>query len=78
MHEGHYIRNRTKRAYAAKRQALLDYLQTAAGGDQVAAPRPSRTAESAEGNIGSRGARSLSVRLVSGTAFGTVFVAQQR
>ena len=40
MHEGHYIRHlrRTKRAYAAKRRALLDCLQTAAGADQVAAP----------------------------------------
>ncbi|WP_088347477.1 MULTISPECIES: PLP-dependent aminotransferase family protein [Rhodomicrobium] len=40
MHEGHYMRHlrRTKRAYAAKRQALLDYLQASAGADRVAAP----------------------------------------
>jgi GntR family transcriptional regulator / MocR family aminotransferase len=40
MHEGHYLRHlrRTKRAYAAKRQVLLDYLQTAVGADQVSAP----------------------------------------
>jgi len=39
MHEGHYMRHlrRTKRAYAAKRQALLDCLQ-ASGADHVAAP----------------------------------------
>jgi GntR family transcriptional regulator/MocR family aminotransferase len=40
MHEGHYMRHlrRTKRAYAAKRQALLDYLQASVGADCVAAP----------------------------------------
>jgi GntR family transcriptional regulator/MocR family aminotransferase len=40
MHEGHYMRHlrRTKRAYAAKRQALLDYLQASIGADRVAAP----------------------------------------
>jgi GntR family transcriptional regulator/MocR family aminotransferase len=40
MHEGHYMRHlrRTKRAYAAKRQAVLDCLQKAAGADQLAAP----------------------------------------
>jgi GntR family transcriptional regulator / MocR family aminotransferase len=39
MHEGHYLRHlrRTKRAYAAKRQALLDCLQKSAGADRVAA-----------------------------------------
>jgi GntR family transcriptional regulator/MocR family aminotransferase len=40
MREGHYMRHlrRTKRAYAAKRQALLDCLQASAGAGQVAAP----------------------------------------
>ncbi|MEI9981929.1 MAG: PLP-dependent aminotransferase family protein [Aliidongia sp.] len=40
MHEGHYMRHlrRTKRAYAAKRQALLDCLQASFGADRVAAP----------------------------------------
>jgi hypothetical protein len=40
MHEGHYRRHlrRTKRAYAAKRQALLDYLQASIGIDHIAAP----------------------------------------
>ncbi|HEV2675487.1 MAG TPA: PLP-dependent aminotransferase family protein, partial [Aliidongia sp.] len=40
MHEGHYMRHlrRTKRAYAAKRQALLDCLQASVGVDRVAAP----------------------------------------
>jgi GntR family transcriptional regulator/MocR family aminotransferase len=40
MHEGHYMRHlrRTRRAYAAKRQALLDYLQASVGADHVAAP----------------------------------------
>ncbi|MDB5503463.1 MAG: transcriptional regulator, GntR-family [Tardiphaga sp.] len=40
MHEGHYMRHlrRTKRAYAAKRQALLDYLQAFVGADRIAAP----------------------------------------
>ncbi|MDL2400185.1 PLP-dependent aminotransferase family protein [Rhizobium mayense] len=40
MHEGHYIRHlrRTKRAYAAKRQALLDCLQPFVGADRIAAP----------------------------------------
>jgi GntR family transcriptional regulator/MocR family aminotransferase len=40
MHEGHYMRHlrRTKRAYAAKRQALLDCLQASVGADHVAAP----------------------------------------
>jgi GntR family transcriptional regulator/MocR family aminotransferase len=40
MREGHYMRHlrRTKRAYAAKRQALLDCLRTAAGVVQVTAP----------------------------------------
>ena len=40
MHEGHYMRHlrRTKRAYAAKRQALLDCLQASVGADRVAAP----------------------------------------
>jgi GntR family transcriptional regulator/MocR family aminotransferase len=40
MHEGHYMRHlrRTKRAYAAKRQALLDCLRTATGAEQVVAP----------------------------------------
>ncbi|WP_188611888.1 MocR-like pyridoxine biosynthesis transcription factor PdxR [Chelatococcus reniformis] len=40
MHEGHYIRHlrRTKRAYAVKRQALLDALQAMAGADRVTAP----------------------------------------
>ena len=39
MHEGHYMRHlrRTKRAYAAKRQALMDCLKTS-GADHVAAP----------------------------------------
>jgi GntR family transcriptional regulator/MocR family aminotransferase len=40
MREGHYIRHlrRTKRAYAAKRKALLDCLYTAMGTDQLATP----------------------------------------
>jgi len=40
MREGHYMRHlrRTKRAYAAKRQALLDYLQPSVGADRLAAP----------------------------------------
>jgi GntR family transcriptional regulator/MocR family aminotransferase len=40
MREGHYLRHlrRTKRAYAAKRQALLDCLQASIGADHVAAP----------------------------------------
>lgn len=40
MHEGHYLRHlrRTKRAYAAKRQAVLDCLHAAVGADRVAAP----------------------------------------
>jgi len=40
MREGHYMRHlrRTKRAYAAKRQALLDCLRPALGADRVAAP----------------------------------------
>jgi GntR family transcriptional regulator/MocR family aminotransferase len=40
MREGHYMRHlrRTKRAYAAKRKALLDCLQTVMAPDQVAAP----------------------------------------
>jgi GntR family transcriptional regulator / MocR family aminotransferase len=40
MREGHYMRHlrRTKRAYAAKRQALLDCLQASVGADRVAAP----------------------------------------
>lgn len=40
MHEGHYMRHlrRTKRAYATKRQALLNCLQAALGEDCVAAP----------------------------------------
>jgi GntR family transcriptional regulator / MocR family aminotransferase len=40
MHEGHYMRHlrRTKRAYAAKRQALLDCLQSCVGADHLAAP----------------------------------------
>ncbi|KAA0697335.1 PLP-dependent aminotransferase family protein [Neorhizobium sp. P12A] len=40
MHEGHYMRHlrRTKRAYAAKRQALLDCLQASVGVGRVAAP----------------------------------------
>ncbi|WP_137389655.1 PLP-dependent aminotransferase family protein [Rhodoligotrophos defluvii] len=40
MREGHYMRHlrRTKRAYAGKRQALLDCLQAAVGVGQVAAP----------------------------------------
>jgi GntR family transcriptional regulator/MocR family aminotransferase len=40
MHEGHYLRHlrRTKRAYAAKRQALLDCLRPAIGADRVSAP----------------------------------------
>ncbi|MEZ2130776.1 MULTISPECIES: PLP-dependent aminotransferase family protein [unclassified Sinorhizobium] len=40
MHEGHYMRHlrRTKRVYAAKRQALLDCLQSSVGADRVAAP----------------------------------------
>ena len=39
MREGHYIRHlrRTKRAYAAKRQALLDCLQASVGAYDVAA-----------------------------------------
>lgn len=40
MREGHYMRHlrRTKRAYAAKREALLACLQAHVGADQVAAP----------------------------------------
>ncbi len=40
MHEGHYMRHlrRTKRAYAAKRQAVLDCFQASVGADRVAAP----------------------------------------
>jgi GntR family transcriptional regulator/MocR family aminotransferase len=40
MREGHYMRHlrRTKRVYAAKRQALLDCLQASVGADRVAAP----------------------------------------
>jgi GntR family transcriptional regulator/MocR family aminotransferase len=40
MHEGHYMRHlrRTKRAYAAKRQALLDCLKASVGADRLAAP----------------------------------------
>jgi GntR family transcriptional regulator / MocR family aminotransferase len=40
IHEGHYMRHlrRTKRAYSAKRQALLDCLQASVGTDRVAAP----------------------------------------
>lgn len=40
MQQGHYMRHlrRTKRAYAAKRQALLDCLQPSLGADQLAAP----------------------------------------
>jgi GntR family transcriptional regulator/MocR family aminotransferase len=40
MHEGHYMRHlrRTKRAYAAKRQTLLDCLQTSVSADRLAAP----------------------------------------
>ena len=40
MREGHYMRHlrRTKRAYAAKRRALLDCVQAAVGPDRVAAP----------------------------------------
>jgi GntR family transcriptional regulator/MocR family aminotransferase len=40
MHEGHYMRHlrRTKRAYAVKRQALLECLQASVGADRVAAP----------------------------------------
>lgn len=40
MREGHYMRHlrRTKRAYAAKRQALLDCLQSSVGADRLAAP----------------------------------------
>jgi len=40
IHEGHYLRHlrRTKRAYAAKRQALLDCIQAAVGADRIAAP----------------------------------------
>ncbi|MDB5620661.1 PLP-dependent aminotransferase family protein [Tardiphaga sp.] len=40
MYEGHYMRHlrRTKRAYAAKRQALLDCLQASVAADHVAAP----------------------------------------
>lgn len=54
MHEGHYMRHlrRTKRAYAAKRQALLDCLQASVGADRVATPGlavllklPSRTSD---------------------------------
>jgi GntR family transcriptional regulator/MocR family aminotransferase len=38
MHEGHYMRHlrRTKRAYAAKRQALLDCLRASVDADRVA------------------------------------------
>jgi GntR family transcriptional regulator/MocR family aminotransferase len=40
MREGHYMRHlrRTKRAYAAKRQALLGYLQSSVRTDHLAAP----------------------------------------
>lgn len=40
MHEGHYMRHlrRTKRAYAAKRQALLDCLQASVDANCIAAP----------------------------------------
>jgi GntR family transcriptional regulator/MocR family aminotransferase len=40
MREGHYMRHlrRTKRVYAAKRQALLDCLQPCVGADRLAAP----------------------------------------
>lgn len=40
MHEGHYMRHlrRTKRAYAAKRQALLDCLKTSVSADRLATP----------------------------------------
>jgi GntR family transcriptional regulator/MocR family aminotransferase len=40
MHEGHYMRHlrRTKRAYAAKRRALLDCLRASVGADRLAAP----------------------------------------
>ncbi|PZM15766.1 PLP-dependent aminotransferase family protein [Rhizobium tubonense] len=40
MHEGHYMRHlrRTKRAYAAKRQALLECLQAFVGAERLAAP----------------------------------------
>lgn len=40
IHEGHYLRHlrRTKRAYAAKRQAILDCLRTSVGADGVTAP----------------------------------------
>lgn len=40
MHEGHYMRHlrRTKRAYAVKRQAVLDYFHASIGADRVAAP----------------------------------------
>jgi GntR family transcriptional regulator/MocR family aminotransferase len=40
LREGHYLRHlrRTKRAYAAKRQALLACLQASVGADQVTAP----------------------------------------
>jgi GntR family transcriptional regulator/MocR family aminotransferase len=38
MREGHYMRHlrRTKRAYAARRHALMEYLQAVAGADRVA------------------------------------------
>lgn len=40
IHEGHYMRHlrRTKRAYASKRQAILDCLHASVGVDLVAAP----------------------------------------
>jgi GntR family transcriptional regulator/MocR family aminotransferase len=40
IHEGHYIRHlrRTKRAYTAKRKALIECLQASVGADRVAAP----------------------------------------
>jgi GntR family transcriptional regulator/MocR family aminotransferase len=40
MREGHYIRHlrRTKRAYASKRQALLNYLQASMDADHLTAP----------------------------------------
>jgi GntR family transcriptional regulator / MocR family aminotransferase len=40
MHEGHYLRHlrRTKRAYAARRHALLDCLGASLGSDRIAAP----------------------------------------
>jgi GntR family transcriptional regulator/MocR family aminotransferase len=42
MREGHYMRHlrRTKRAYAAKQRALLEYLRGAAGADRAVAAGP--------------------------------------